>query len=118
MFGKKRLKNLEDLLHGRVQERVYDCFGPSYLITGIPGVLPTLERLEAENKKLKAIVAELCDYVYDNVEAKAPPPAPTITCGSSTINATIYPYGGNFTDPQPNSASGGPRGTRRRKGRK
>ena len=35
-----------------------------------PGIKSRIATLEKENKKLKAIVAELCDYVYQDKEDK------------------------------------------------
>lgn len=62
MFNKKRIDKLEELIRliNLDIEGRHGCIWFSRVI----GIKQQVSNLERENKKLKAIVAELCDYVY------------------------------------------------------
>ena len=103
MFAsRKRVKAIEDLLNGTP-----GFYGKYEYIPSTKGALSRLTTLEAENQKLKAVVAELCDYVYANVSDKVEVienKDDTVTIrmkGLPTYSEEI------FKMPDPNSASGG-----------
>jgi len=68
MFNKKELQYLrgkifeiEEALNGREYYSTYE--GETKKFSS--GLIDKIGKLETENKKLKAVVAELCNYVYE-----------------------------------------------------
>ncbi len=62
MFNGKRIKNLEWVVHGKEKEVLLYVGG--YTIPKKSGLIERMSDIEKENEKLKAIVAEVIDYVY------------------------------------------------------
>ena len=70
MFNSKRIKRLEDAIKGRPYSFDVSPYGGIRENHAITGLIERVENQKQEIIKLKDIVRELTDFVYENVEPK------------------------------------------------